>query len=104
MHYVIGKLKNITTQMTLLCAIALVSGCANTLHVDKNRGVAVKAMIAGQINDPQASAIVNPIGAQGMDGERAVADLKNLHRDNQPGKQARQIIKLKPLTYDIDTK
>ena len=104
MHYVIGKLKNITTQMTLLCAIALASGCASTSLVDKNRGVSVKAMIAGQINDPQASAIVNPIGAQGMDGERAVADLKNLHRDNQPGKQARQIIKLKPLTYDIDTK
>ena len=101
MHYVLGKLKNITTQMTLLCAIALVSGCANTSFVDKNRGVSVKAMIAGQIIDPQASAIMNPIGAQGRDGVRAVADFKNLHRDNQPGSQARQIIKMKPLSQDI---
>lgn len=104
MRYTIGKLKTITTQITFLCAIALVSGCANTSLVDKNRGVSVKAMIAGQINDPQASAIMNPIGVQGRDGERAVADLQNLHRDNQPGKQARQIIKLKPLTYEINTK
>jgi hypothetical protein len=58
-------------------------------------------LVKGQIYDAEAAANPDPLGPQGISGERAVTDLKNLQRDNESGKTARTILKSAPLNYTI---